>query len=109
MQQLKSREIPPSAPEEGLLTTQYNLESYLGQQPLTPPERYPIPNTGAANEEDSTFLSYGLQSTEEKKELLLVARNTLDLLSSILNFDAEPKPVKVNLSSNFLNISILQL
>ncbi|KAL8530296.1 hypothetical protein ACS0TY_007360 [Phlomoides rotata] len=107
--QLKSREIPPSVPEEGYPTTQYNLESYLGQQPLTPPERYPIPNTDAANEEDSTFLSYGLQSTEEKKELLLVARNTLDILSSILNSDTEPKPIKVNVFSNFFNILILQL
>lgn len=74
---------------------QRNLESYLGQQQLLPAEDYPVPTSGAANEEVPSFISYGIQSNEQKKELLLIARNSLDILSSILNSDTEPKPVKV--------------
>ncbi|KAI3449777.1 hypothetical protein Pfo_006442 [Paulownia fortunei] len=100
---LKSKEIPPATQEENFPSMQYNLESYLGQQQLSTPERYPIPNTGAENEEDATFISYGFQSIEEKKEFLVVARNSLDVLSSILNSETEPKPIK-----NDLTISMLE-
>ncbi|KAK4407232.1 TOM1-like protein 2 [Sesamum angolense] len=91
---LKSTEIPLSTQEESFPSMQYNLESYLGREPLSPPERYPIPNTGAENEVDATYISYGFQSIEEEKEFLVTARNTLDILSSILNSDTEPKPLK---------------
>lgn len=101
-------EIPLSTQEESFPSMQYNLESYLGQQPLSPPERYPIPNTGAENEVDATYISYGFQSIEENKEFLVTARNTLDILSSILNSDTEPKPLKVNLFLKLIN-SFLQI
>ncbi|XP_057798097.1 TOM1-like protein 2 [Salvia miltiorrhiza] len=99
---LKSREFPPTAPEESFPTVQRNLESYLGEQQLAPSEGHPIPNSGAANEEVPSFISYGFQSNEEKKEHLLVARNSLDILSSILNSDTEPKPVKDDLTVSML-------
>ncbi|XP_011080045.1 TOM1-like protein 2 [Sesamum indicum] len=99
---LKSMEIPLSTQEESFPSMQYNLESYLGQQPLSPPERYPIPNTGAENEVDATYISYGFQSIEENKEFLVTARNTLDILSSILNSDTEPKPLKDDLTLSML-------
>lgn len=82
-------------PEESFPAVQRNLESYLGEQQLPPSERHPIPNSVAANEEVPSFISYGFQSNEEKKEHLLVARNSLEILSSILNSDTEPKPIKV--------------
>ena len=92
---MKSREFPPPAQEESFPSDQRNLESYLGEQQLAPSERQSIPNSSAANEEVPSFITYGFQSNEEKKEHLLVARNSLDILSSILNSDTEPKPIKV--------------
>lgn len=99
---LKSKEFPPTAPEESYPPMQRNLESYLGQQQLSPAENYPVPSSGAANEEVPSFISYGIQSNEQKKELLLIARNSLDILSSILNSDTEPKPVKDDLTISML-------
>ncbi|KAK6164457.1 hypothetical protein DH2020_001321 [Rehmannia glutinosa] len=78
--QLKSKESPQ---EEDFPPMLYNLETYLGQRHPSPPERYPIPNTAVENE-----------STEEKREFLAVARDSLDVLSSILNSDTEPNTVK---------------
>ncbi|KAG6437885.1 hypothetical protein SASPL_102816 [Salvia splendens] len=99
---LKSREFPPPAQEESFPSDQRNLESYLGEQQLAPSERQSIPNSGAANEEVPSFITYGFQSNEEKKEHLLVARNSLDILSSILNSDTEPKPIKDDLTISML-------
>lgn len=81
--------------EEGHLpATQYNLESF-DQQPLSPPERYPLPDAVG-----SAFpFNYQSLSVEEKKEFLVITRNSIDLLSSILNSETEPKPLKVFLSS----------
>ncbi|PIN11025.1 hypothetical protein CDL12_16379 [Handroanthus impetiginosus] len=103
---LKSREIPQAAQEENYPPMQYNLGSYLGQQQLSPPERYPIPNTSVENDEGAGFISYGpygFQSIEEKKEFLAVARNSLDILSSILNSDTEPKPIKDDLALSMVD------
>ncbi|KAG8389208.1 hypothetical protein BUALT_Bualt02G0205000 [Buddleja alternifolia] len=102
---LKSIEIPPAAQEESRPSMRSNLESYLGfdQESVSPPERYPIPNTGSENEEHATFISYGFQSIEEKKEFLAVARNSLDILSSILNSETEPKPLQDDLTISMLS------
>lgn len=67
----------------------------MDQQPLDPPERYPIPEAGLHALDDSAFSSDQHISIEEKKEHLVVARNSFELLSSILNSEAEPKPLKV--------------
>lgn len=95
-QHLNSQEIPQATQEEDFPAVHYNLESYLGQGQIAPPEQYPVPDTtGAEDEENVTFVSYGLRSVEEKKESLAVARNSLDILSSILSSDAEPKLLEV--------------
>ena len=75
---------------------QHTLESYVHQQPLSPPESYPIPETEYYGE-NHTPLGYntGSPSVEEKNECLVTTRNSLELLSSILNADTEPKPIKV--------------
>ncbi|XP_073155736.1 TOM1-like protein 2 [Henckelia pumila] len=104
---LKSRVIPPTAPEESLPS--HNLESYLGPQPLTPPERYPVPPTALENEEDAAFMHYGFQSIEENKEFLVVTRNSLDILCSILNSETEPKPIKDELTVSMLEKCKLSL
>ena len=64
----------------------------MNEQLLSPPESYPIPDTGMRNHEQTT---YSGESIEEKKELLVVTRNSLEILSSIMNSDVEPKPIKV--------------
>lgn len=74
-------------------------ESNAHEYPVDPPERYPIPEAQLHGLDDHAAFSSNYQhiSIEEKKEHLVVARNSLELLSSILNSDAEPKHLKVNI------------
>ena len=59
-------------------------------------ENYPFNNTGLHGTNHSTFAyDYGSLSVEQKKELLEVTRNSLEVLSSMLNTETEPKPTKV--------------
>jgi hypothetical protein len=75
---------------------EYSLESYVHQQPLSPPGTYPIPDTGMHDTDGTAFpLNYRNLSVEEKKEYLVITRNSLELLSSILDAETEPKPLKV--------------
>ncbi|XP_020213920.1 TOM1-like protein 2 [Cajanus cajan] len=87
----------PSAP--------YTLESDTNQYPVDPPERYPIPQAELYEMDDSATFStnYLHMSIEEKKEHLVVARNSLELLSSILNSEAEPKPLKEDITVSLLD------
>ncbi|XP_075648725.1 TOM1-like protein 2 [Castanea sativa] len=99
---LKGRSIPPLVQEGNSLPMQYSLESY-DQQPLSPPERYPIPDTGMHDTGGSSLpFSYRILSVEEKKEYLVVTRNSLELFSSILNTETEPKPLKEDLTISML-------
>ncbi|XP_062023291.1 TOM1-like protein 2 [Rosa rugosa] len=79
---------------------QSSLESYM-EEPLPPPERYPVPDTGFHDASDREF-RYNYLSVEEKKEYLVVTRNSLELLSSILNTETDPKPLKEELTMNML-------
>lgn len=71
----------------------------MNEQLLSPPESYPIPDTGMRNHEQTTYIG---ESIEEKKELLVVTRNSLEILSSIMNSDVEPKPIKDDLAVSML-------
>lgn len=95
MQSLRERSTNPLAPEGTSPSMQSTLESYV-HEPLSPPERYPVPDTGlhGGNHNDFAF-NYQSLAVEEKKEFLVVARNSLELLSSILNTETDPKPLKV--------------
>lgn len=96
LQSLKERSVPPPVEDGNLPPTQYSLESYINQEPLSPSESYPIPETGLHGADRTSFAyNYGSLSVDEKKEFLIVTRNSLDLLSSILNTETEPKPIKV--------------
>ncbi|PSR94873.1 Target of Myb protein [Actinidia chinensis var. chinensis] len=99
---LKAREMPPSAGDMNSPPMQYSLESYIHQQPMPPPDRYPVPDSGFHGEDNATFHFYGSQSVEEKKEILEITRNSLDILSSILNSETEPKPMKDDLTISML-------
>lgn len=83
----------------------YATESHIYQNLLDPPERYPIPEGGLHDAGDSATFFSGHQhiSDEEKKEHLVVARNSLELLSSILNSEAEPKPLKEDITLSLLD------
>ncbi|XP_015088540.1 TOM1-like protein 2 [Solanum pennellii] len=92
------------------LKRQYPLESHMNEQLLSPPESYPIPDTGMRNHEQTTYIG---ESIEEKKELLVVTRNSLEILSSIMNSDVEPKPIKDDLAVSMLenckqSLSVIQ-
>lgn len=68
------------------------MESYVGNEQITlPPGEYPIPD---ANDQTSQY-NFGSLSLEDNKEFLVVTRNSLDLLSSILDSGTEPALVKV--------------
>ncbi|XLR43926.1 hypothetical protein S83_028586, partial [Arachis hypogaea] len=71
---------------------------------LDPPSSYPVPEAGLVSMDDLAFSS-GLQhmSAEEKKELLVVARNSLEFLSSIINSEAEPKTLKKDFTLSLLD------
>ncbi|KAK6780654.1 hypothetical protein RDI58_022838 [Solanum bulbocastanum] len=81
------------------LKRQYPLESHMNEQLLSPPESYPIPDMGMQNHEQTSYIG---ESIEEKKEFLVVTRNSLEILSSILNSDVEPKPIKDDLALSML-------
>ncbi|BFG42953.1 hypothetical protein CerSpe_292270 [Prunus speciosa] len=100
---LRERSTNPLAQEGTSPSMQSTLESYV-HEPLSPPERYPVPDTGlhGANHNDFAF-NYQSLAVEEKKEFLVVARNSLELLSSILNTETDPKPLKEELTLNMLD------
>lgn len=85
----------------------YASESSAYQHPLDPPERYPVPEAGlhalALDDSAAFFSDHQPASAEEKKEHLVVARNSLELLSSILNSEAVPKPLKEDLTLSLLD------
>ncbi|XP_059298064.1 TOM1-like protein 2 [Lycium ferocissimum] len=82
------------------LKRQYPLDSHMNEQLLSPPESYPIPDTGSRNHEHTTYI--GDEPIEGKKEYLVVTRNSLEILSSILNSEVEPKPIKDDLAVSML-------
>ncbi|CAL0326858.1 unnamed protein product [Lupinus luteus] len=101
---LKEREEPLDFGGDNSPTVPYTLESYLDQQRLNPPGIYPIPPAGSLHAlNDSSFSSDQHISIEETKEHLVIARNSLELLSSILNTEEEPKPLKEELTLNLLD------
>ncbi|XWS36434.1 hypothetical protein CRYUN_Cryun20dG0085800 [Craigia yunnanensis] len=80
----------------------HTLESYL-EESLPPSENYPFNNTGLHGTNHSTFAyDYGSLSVEQKKELFEVTRNSLEVLSSMLNTETEPKHIKDELTESML-------
>ncbi|GMH02339.1 hypothetical protein Nepgr_004178 [Nepenthes gracilis] len=88
---LQQRGMPSEEQDGTLPLIQDSLESYTGQQPLSPPENYPIPET-EFNGASGTILPYhyGSLSLEEKKIFLEITQNSVEVLSSLLNSAVEP-------------------
>lgn len=97
-QSLKTRGTPAAAQDGNFSPMQYTLDSYINQEPISPPESYPIPpGSDLLGVDHINFQhSYGNQAVEENKECLVMTRNIVDLLSSILNSITEPKSVEVS-------------
>ncbi|KAG4913241.1 hypothetical protein AAZX31_19G151000 [Glycine max] len=102
---LKGRDEPLDMAGGNSPPVPYASESYAHQYPVDPPERYPIPEAELHDIDDPAAFSSNYQHTsvEERKENLVVARNSLELLSSILNSEAEPKPLKEDLTMSLLD------
>ncbi|PNT38127.1 hypothetical protein POPTR_005G225000v4 [Populus trichocarpa] len=102
---LKERSLPtPPVGDGSSFPMQYSLESFVHQDPLSPPESYPIPDTGLHGADHGTLpYNSGGVSIEEKNETLVTTRNSLELLSSILNAETEPKPVKDDLTVSLVD------
>ncbi|KAJ4825890.1 TOM1-like protein 2 [Turnera subulata] len=102
---LKGRGLPPLGDDDddgSSLPMPYTLESYVHQEPMQPPGSYPVPDTGLHGA-DRTSYSYGGLSVEEKNEVIVTARNSLDLLSSILNAETDPKLIKEEVTVSLLD------
>ncbi|KAL4369024.1 hypothetical protein GQ457_05G003350 [Hibiscus cannabinus] len=97
---LKERSTPlPVDDDDGNMPLYQTLESYM-EDPLPPPENYPINNAGLQGNDFA--YNYGSLSVEQKKELFEVTRNSLEVLSSILSTGTEPKPPKDELTESML-------
>ncbi|CAN1270468.1 TOM1-like protein 2 [Linum perenne] len=81
--------------EGNVAPVENSLESYF--QPMPPPGSFPVPDSGLRGMGHGIFPQNFL-SAEEKNEVLVTSRNSLELLSSILNADTEPKPIKEDLT-----------
>ncbi|KAK8289119.1 hypothetical protein V6Z11_D07G167300 [Gossypium hirsutum] len=79
----------------------HTLESYIGE-PLAPSENYPINGTGLHGSDFAC--NYGRLSLEPKKELFKVTRNSLEVLSSMLSKETQPKPTKDKLTESMLEM-----
>lgn len=88
--------MPPPVQDGSSSPIPYSLESYVHQQPLSPSGLNPIPDAGLHDADGTAFsYNYGILSMEEKKEFILITRNSVELLSSILESETEPKTIKV--------------
>ncbi|CAM8980708.1 unnamed protein product [Rhodiola kirilowii] len=98
---LMNRGVPLRVEDTSLFPGQQTLESYIDEQPMSAPETYPVPPMGAQSADQFDF-AFGDLSPEEKKEVLEVTRNSLDLLSSMQSSESEFKPVKDDLTMSIL-------
>ncbi|MQL87446.1 hypothetical protein Taro_019982 [Colocasia esculenta] len=100
---LKSRNVSfnverDSHPSEGISS----VETVM-YEPLSFPEGYPLSSFHSESREayDVGYAGVGL-SIEEKKEILVVTRNTLEVLSSILNSNAPNEAIRDDLTLGML-------
>ncbi|KAL8138930.1 hypothetical protein V2J09_004931 [Rumex salicifolius] len=79
------------------------MDSYLDQDSLTPSANYPLPDTNASG--NGLPYTYGGFSIEEKKEFLEITRNSLEVLSSLMNSASklEPELPKDDLTMSMLD------
>ncbi|KAJ4878900.1 Ribosomal protein S5/Elongation factor G/III/V family protein [Raphanus sativus] len=94
--------------EENPVAGQSSLESLMQRPvPVPPPGSYPVPpnQEQARGDHDGGLLDYnfGNLSIKDKKEQIEITRNSLELLSSMLNTDGKP-----NHTEDELTVSLME-
>ncbi|KAL5998685.1 hypothetical protein ACLOJK_009629 [Asimina triloba] len=95
---LKGRGIPFSVLDDGN-SAPATLESVMYEEAIPLPDEYPQSNM------DQHILSHHsvILSAEEKREILVVTRNSIEILSSLLNSEDRQKPVKDDLTQSMID------
>ncbi|XP_058101620.1 TOM1-like protein 2 [Magnolia sinica] len=94
---LKARETPFSIQDDGNSVPIFSsMESAVDQEPLPLPDAYPHSNMDDHITDQHLLAHHSVTlSAEEKKEILVVTRNSIELLSSMLNSENEQKHIKM--------------
>ena len=90
------------------MSGQSSLESLMQRPvPVPPPGSYPVPNQEHGHGDDGGGLDYnfGNLSIKDKKEQIEITRNSLELLSSMLNTEGKPNHTEV-ISALFTHANI---
>ncbi|KAL2934761.1 TOM1-like protein 2 [Bienertia sinuspersici] len=92
---LKRRSMSSQVEDGSLPPMHYSLESYVDEHAVSPPESYPVPGSESNGASDVMLpCNYGSLSVEQKKEFLEITRNSLEVLSSLLSSEVEPKVIE---------------
>eukprot|EP00262_Sarcandra_glabra_P011110 TRINITY_DN26826_c0_g1_i1.p1 TRINITY_DN26826_c0_g1~~TRINITY_DN26826_c0_g1_i1.p1 ORF type:complete len:376 (-),score=87.15 TRINITY_DN26826_c0_g1_i1:77-1204(-) len=93
---LKARGLPFSAQDdENLAPAYFAMEPGVDQQPASLLERYPSFKMNQHAADQNAFASHGgILPVEERKEILIVTRNSIDLLSTMLNSETQQNPTE---------------
>ncbi|KAK8960753.1 hypothetical protein KSP40_PGU017231 [Platanthera guangdongensis] len=94
---LKSREVPtqPTQQRDGSSAPLfYSPDEEFGERGSVPGE-YALPRSGQQDAvEDSGTFQGMLLSTEQKRELLVITKNSLEIISSLLNSETKEETIK---------------
>ncbi|CAA7026450.1 unnamed protein product [Microthlaspi erraticum] len=91
--------------EEDSMAGQSSLESLMQRPvPVPPPGSYPVPNQEQARGEDDDGVDYnfGNLSIKDKKEQIEITRNSLELLSSMLNTEGKQSHTEDDLTVSLM-------
>lgn len=97
LQSIKDKKLSSRVPGNGNSTSAFSsVEPNMDEHEAGFPDGYPFPTS---DNQDTDFAYHGTAlSVEEKKEFLVITRNSVDILSSMLNAETDKKPVKVCLN-----------
>lgn len=101
---LKARGIPFSVQDDVNFTPMHStMESGADQQELPLPEGYPNSNIDQHDMDQHTLAYHVVPlSVEARKEFLVITRNCVEILSSLLNTESQQKPAKDDLTLSML-------
>ncbi|AAF80218.1 Contains similarity to an ADP-ribosylation factor binding protein GGA1 from Homo sapiens gb/AF190862 and contains a VHS PF/00790 domain. EST gb/BE037588 comes from this gene [Arabidopsis thaliana] len=90
--------------EENSMPGQSSLESLMQRPvPVPPPGSYPVPNQEQAlGDDDGLDYNFGNLSIKDKKEQIEITRNSLELLSSMLNTEGKPNHTEDDLTVSLM-------
>ncbi|VVA90168.1 unnamed protein product [Arabis nemorensis] len=90
--------------EDNLIPGQSSLESLMQRPvPVPPPGSYPVPNQVQSRGVDEGLdYNFGNLSINDKKEQIEITRNSLELLSSMLNTEGKPNHTEDDLTVSLM-------